>query len=74
MKNSVKVLATLALSAFVFSAHAQTGTQTMPKEGSKAEEKMEGQKEEKMETGKMHHGKMHHVKMHKSGSKMKAKM
>ena len=65
MKNSMKVLATLALSAFAFSAQAQTGGQTMPKEGSKAEEKMEGKKEEKMEVAKKHHGKMHHSKMAK---------
>ena len=70
MKNSLKLVAALALTGFCFSASAQ-GTKPMPKEGkmeSKSEEKMETKKEEKMETAKgtkmMHHGgKMHHTKM-----------
>ncbi len=33
MKNAVKVLATLALTACVFSTQAQTGTQTAPATG-----------------------------------------
>ena len=36
MKNSVKVLATLALTAFVFAAQAQTGSQTAPAAGTPA--------------------------------------
>lgn len=79
MKNSVNVLATLALSAFVFGAHAQTGGQTTPAagtttgttttDGTMSDTKMAGTK---MTSKK--HSKMHHGKMAKSGTKMKAKM
>lgn len=78
MKNSVKILATLMLSAFVFSAHAQQGAQTAPAAGTATTTDSKMATDGKMADGKMmgkkRHGKMHHGKMKQSGTKMKAKM
>ena len=75
MKNSVKVLATLALSAFVFSAYAQEGTQTAPATGtSTSGQAAADSKTADGKTTKKAHHKMRHGKMTQSGTKMKAKM
>ena len=77
MKNAVKVLATLALTALVGSTQAQTGTQTAPATGTTPTTAPAGDgkmaSDGKMADGKMKgkkHGKMHHDKAGKMKSKM----
>lgn len=76
MKNTLKLVAALALTGLCFQATAQTAKPTAKgtKMESKSEEKMETPKEEKMENGKenksmKHGGGMHHAK--KTGAKSK---
>lgn len=69
MKNTLKLVAALALTGLCFHVNAQTAKPMTkdPKMEAKSEEKMETPKEEKMENtkgGKMrkHGGTMHHAK------------